>query len=75
MKGPKGEKLDGLKERNWTVIRDESRRCKKIEGLNRCRWRKLVIKCVDDKFGMLVTSQVTNWSDIRPKVKSELGWN
>ena len=57
---PKGEKLDGLKLGNWTVIRDENKRSKKIEELNRFSWRKLVIKCVDDKFAMFVTSQVTN---------------
>ena len=28
---PKGEKLDGLKEGNWTIIRDESRRSKRLE--------------------------------------------
>ena len=27
----KGKKLDGPKERNWTVIRNESRRSKRLE--------------------------------------------
>ena len=31
VKGPKGEKLDGLKERNWMVVRNESRRSKRFE--------------------------------------------
>ena len=29
--GPKAEKLDSLKEGNWTVKRDESRRSKRLE--------------------------------------------
>ena len=31
MDGPKGEKLDSLKEEKWTVIGDESRRSKRLE--------------------------------------------
>ena len=30
-KWTKGEKLDGLKEGDWTVIRDESRRSKRLK--------------------------------------------
>jgi hypothetical protein len=38
--GPKGEKLDGLKEENWTVIGDESRRSKRLEvdGSKGSKW-------------------------------------
>ena len=55
MDGPKGEELDGLKEGNWTAIRDESRRSKKDR-----RVKSIMVTKIGDKFGMLVTNQITN---------------
>ena len=43
------------KGKSWTVIRDERRRSK-----NDPRIKSMLVTEIGDKFGMLVTSQVTN---------------
>ena len=57
----RGFKLDCPKDLKWTVLKSKS-------GRSDRNW-KLVTTCVGDKFGMLVTSQVTNKGEIRITVK------